>query len=76
MGTNKKSKGSDLRDKSIEDLKRYIEDLSAELFNLRFQHATGQLDNPHKLALTRREIARLLTLRQEREVGQTGGGGA
>ena len=44
-----------------------IRDTRKELFNLRFQHATGQLDNPHKLTDARREIARLLTVRVERE---------
>ena len=69
-------KARQLRELSDDELALRIRDSRKELFNLRFQHATGQLDNPHKLALTRREIARLLTLRQEREVGQTGGGGA
>ena len=47
--------------------RRQLRDTREALFNLRFQHATGQLDNPHKLSVTRREIARLLTLPQERE---------
>ncbi|HJW76593.1 MAG TPA: 50S ribosomal protein L29 [Thermoleophilia bacterium] len=62
-----------LRELSDEELALRLRDTRKELFNLRFQHATGQLDNPHKLALTRREIARLLTLQNER-VRQTGGG--
>jgi large subunit ribosomal protein L29 len=52
-----------------------LRDTRKELFNLRFQHATGQLDNPHKLALTRREIARLLTLQQAREGQRKSAGG-
>jgi large subunit ribosomal protein L29 len=46
-----------------------------ELFNLRFQHATGQLDNPQNLNATRREIARLLTLQAERDRARTAAGG-
>ena len=56
-----------LRELSDEELAVRIRDTRKELFNLRFQHATGQLDNPHKLAMTRREIARLMTLVRERE---------
>ena len=65
-------KTSQLRELSDEELALRLRDTRKELFNLRFQHATGQLDNPHKLALTRREIARLLTLQGERE-RQAGG---
>jgi large subunit ribosomal protein L29 len=61
-------KAKQLRELSDEELTMRIRDSRKELFNLRFQHATGQLDNPHKLAMTRREIARLLTVQCEREV--------
>jgi large subunit ribosomal protein L29 len=60
-------KADKLRELSDEELTLRIRDARKELFNLRFQHATGQLDNPHKLSLTRREIARLLTVLHERE---------
>jgi large subunit ribosomal protein L29 len=60
-------KAKQLRELSEEDLAVKLRDTRRELFNLRFQHATGQLDNPHKLSIMRREIARLLTLIQERE---------
>ncbi len=60
-------KANQLRELSDEELALRLRDTRKELFNLRFQHATGQLDNPHKLALTRREIARLLTMQSERE---------
>jgi large subunit ribosomal protein L29 len=49
-----------------------LKDTRKELFNLRFQHATGQLDNPQKLNATRREIARLLTLQAERDTAAGG----
>ena len=60
-------KSDQLRDLSDEELALRIRDTRKELFNLRFQHATGQLDNPHKLSAVRRDIARLLTVQHERE---------
>ena len=68
-------KASQLRELSDEELALRLRDTRKELFNLRFQHATGQLDNPHKLALTRREIARLLTVQSERESERRAAGG-
>ena len=67
-------KASQVRDLSDEELEVRIRDTRKELFNLRFQHATGQLDNPHKLTIARREIARLLTVHIEREHAHVGGG--
>ena len=55
-----------LRDLSEEELTRHLADTRKELFNLRFQSATGQLENTAQLKLTRREIARILTLQYER----------
>lgn len=69
-------KARQVRELSDEELEARIRDTRKELFNLRFQHATGQLDNPHKLAIARREIARLLTVRTEREHANVGGGEA
>ena len=63
-----------LRELSGEDLAVRLRDTRKELFNLRFQHATGQLDNTHKLTIARREIARLLTVHIEREHAHVGGG--
>ena len=59
-------KAEKLRELSDDELILRLRDTRKELFNLRFQHATGQLDDPHKLNLTRREIARLLTVQAER----------
>jgi large subunit ribosomal protein L29 len=59
-------KAEQLRELSDDELTLRLRDSRKELFNLRFQHATGQLDDPHKLNLTRREIARLLTVQAER----------
>ena len=69
-------KARQLRELSDEELEVRIKDTRKELFNLRFQHATGQLDDPHKLSMTRREIARLLTIVQEREDERSNGGEA
>jgi large subunit ribosomal protein L29 len=68
-------KAKQVRDLSDEDLAVRFRDTRKELFNLRFQHATGQLDNPHKLSVTRREIARLLTTIRQRELDRTAAGG-
>jgi large subunit ribosomal protein L29 len=50
-----------------EELESALHDRRQELFNLRFQSATGALENSSRLKLTKREIARILTVRQERE---------
>ena len=63
------SKPYDLRSLSDEDLARKLAESRRELFNLRFQSATGALENPARLKLTKREIARILTVRNERERG-------
>jgi len=57
----------ELRDLTDEELARRLADTRQELLNLRFQSATGALENPARLKLTKREIARILTIRQERE---------
>jgi large subunit ribosomal protein L29 len=67
-------KARQLRELSSEDLAVRLRDTRKELFNLRFQHATGQLDNPHKLNAARREIARLLTTIKQRELDEAAGG--
>ena len=57
----------DLRDLSNDELDRRLADTRQELFNLRFQSATGALENPARLTHTKREIARILTVVNERE---------
>ncbi len=57
----------DLRDLSDEELEGRLADTRQELFNLRFQSATGALENSARLRLAKREIARILTVRHERE---------
>ncbi len=56
-----------LRDLTDDELDRKLAETRRELFNLRFQAATGSLENTARLRLAKREIARLLTIRQERE---------
>jgi len=68
-------KASKLRELSDDELLARMKNTRKELFNLRFQHATGQLDNPQNLNATRREIARLLTLQAERDRARTAAGG-
>ena len=63
------SKAQDLRSLSDEELEERLGERRRELFNLRFQSATGALENAARLKLTKREIARLLTVRTERERG-------
>jgi len=57
-----------LRDLSGEELRTKEMELREELFNLRFQHATRQLENTARIPLVKREIARVLTVLREREL--------
>ena len=59
-------RAKELRDLSNDELDRRLVETRQELFNLRFQSATGQLENNARLKLARREIARILTLQHER----------
>lgn len=62
-------KANKFRDLSVGELNTKLVDLKSELFNLRFQHATGQLDNPMKIKNVKRDIARVSTVIRERELG-------
>ncbi|MCB2226954.1 MAG: 50S ribosomal protein L29 [Desulfarculaceae bacterium] len=55
-------KATELRELSPEELAQKLEDLRQELFNLNFQHATGQLENPMRIGQTKKDIARVLTV--------------
>ncbi|MBR2370886.1 MAG: 50S ribosomal protein L29 [Clostridia bacterium] len=59
-------KASELRKLNAKELNAKLKDLKQELFNLRFQHAINQLDNPHKITDVKRDIARVLTILQEK----------
>jgi large subunit ribosomal protein L29 len=60
-------KARDLQDLDDLDLEEKLTEARQELFNLRFQSATGALENTTRLRLAKREIARILTVRHERE---------
>ena len=62
-------KAKEIRELSAEDLQAKLKEARAELFNLRFQHATGQLDNTARLKAVKRDIARMYTVLRERELG-------
>jgi large subunit ribosomal protein L29 len=64
-------KARQLRDMTDDELQRTLGERRQELFNLRFQSATGALDNSARLRSAKREIARILTVRQERDSQQT-----
>ncbi len=59
---------TELRNLGDEELVERLAEAKSELFNLRFQHVTGQLDNHARLGQVRREVARLATLLREREI--------
>ncbi|WP_262850470.1 50S ribosomal protein L29 [Mumia quercus] len=60
---------ADLRSLSAEDLAEKLREAKEELFNLRFQAATGQLENNARLRTVRKDIARIYTVVRERELG-------
>ena len=64
---------SELRELADDDLVSRLREAKEELFNLRFQVATGQLDNNRRLQTVRRDIARIYTIMRERELGITAG---
>ena len=59
-------KAKELRDMTGDELNAKLKELKNELFNLRFQHAINQLDNPHKIVDVMRDIARVMTILQEK----------
>jgi large subunit ribosomal protein L29 len=60
---------NEIRDLSSQEIVDKIQDLKEELFNLRFQNATNQLDNPMRIAAVKKDIARLKTVLKEQELG-------
>jgi large subunit ribosomal protein L29 len=61
-------KASEIREMSQADLERELSELKSELFKLRFQLATNQLDNPMKLKDVKKSIARVKTIMRENEI--------
>ena len=60
-------KAKELKNLSVEELTKKLEDLKKDLFMLRMQHATNQLDNPLQLAAVKKDIARVKTIIREKE---------
>ena len=63
-------KASEVRGWTTEELNSKLEELKKDLFFLRMQHATNQLDNPVKIAEVKRNIARVKTVLREKELGR------
>jgi large subunit ribosomal protein L29 len=58
-------KPGEIKDLNLEEMHQKVSDLKEELFNLRFQHEIGQLENPQKMKQAKRDIARLKTFIRE-----------
>jgi len=65
-------KARDLKEKSDNELVEQERELREELFNLRFQHATGQLENTMALVRVKKDIARVRTILRQRELSEEG----
>ena len=59
-------KVTELRNMTADQLQAKLKELKSELFTLRFQHAINQLENPHKITDVKRDIARVMTVLQEK----------
>ena len=57
----------DLRNMTAAELETKLQELKKELFNLRFQHAVNQLENPHQIAEVKHDIARVMTVLNEKK---------
>lgn len=66
---------AELRELPDDELRQSLAEHKEELFNLRFQNVTGQLDNPRRIKVVKREIARILTVMREREIALARQGG-
>jgi large subunit ribosomal protein L29 len=70
------NKAEEIRALTDDELLDRLREAKQELFNLRFQNATGQLDNNRRLQLVRRDIARIYTVMRQRELAAMAGGAA
>ena len=61
-------KAKEIREKTVSELNQSLVELKTELFNLRFQLATGELDNPLRINNVKKDIARVKTILREREI--------
>ena len=62
-------KAAELRTKDAAELTKKLAELKAELFNLRFQHSINQLDNPGRIDVVKKDIARVKTVLRSMEIG-------
>jgi large subunit ribosomal protein L29 len=69
------AKASEIRELTTDELETRLVETKEELFNLRFQNATGRLDNYRRLGILRRDVARMSTILRERSLEQGPGGG-
>ena len=60
----------EIRKMTAEELEAKLKELKSELFNLRFQHAINQLENPHKIADVKKDIARVMTVIGEKKTAE------
>lgn len=67
-------KASEIKEMTLVELNNKLEELRKELFNLRFQHAVNQLDNPMRLKAVKKDIARVKTFIREQELKNDGSG--
>ena len=68
-------KATELREMTDVELNKQLKDLKAELFNLRFQHAINQLDNPIRIEAVKKDIARVMTVLAEKNAKERLRGG-
>ena len=68
-------KATELREMTAVELNKQLKDLKAELFNLRFQHAINQLDNPIRIEAVKKDIARVMTVLAEKNAKNASEGG-
>ncbi len=64
-------KASSLRELSVAELETKLTDLKKELFNLKFQHSTNQLENPQRIAAVKKDIARVNTVLRQLELQES-----
>lgn len=63
-------KAKEIRELSVDELEKKLKALKAELFNLRFQLAINQLENPTRISVVKKDIARIKTIIREAELGE------
>ena len=64
-------KANVVRDMSVKELTQKLTDLKEELFHLKFQHSTNQLDNPQRIVAVKKDIARVNTILREKELKES-----